>query len=44
MSLDATIWAWKQRGLTPAEKTVLLSLADRAGEEHTAWETCSKWL
>ncbi|PCI41223.1 MAG: hypothetical protein COB46_04280 [Rhodospirillaceae bacterium] len=42
MSLDATIWAWKQRGLTPAEKTVLLSLADRAGEDHTAWPSAKR--
>lgn len=31
MSLAATRWAWQQR-VTPAQKLVLLSLADRAGE------------
>ena len=31
MSLDATLWAWKQK-LKPAQKLLLLSLADRAGE------------
>jgi hypothetical protein len=31
MSLDATIWAWKQE-ITSTQKLVLLSLADRAGE------------
>ena len=37
MSIDATTWAWKQTGLSPAQKLVLLSLADRAGEEHQCW-------
>ena len=37
MSIDATTWAWKQRGLTPAQKLLLLSLADRAEEDHTCW-------
>lgn len=39
MSLDATRWAWQQRDITAAQKLVLLSLADRAGEDHTAWPT-----
>lgn len=42
MSLDATLWAWKQKGLTSAEKNVLLSLADRAGENHTAWPSAKR--
>ncbi|WP_084004915.1 helix-turn-helix domain-containing protein [Magnetovibrio blakemorei] len=42
VSLDATLWAWNQKGLTPEEKTVLLSLADRAGEEHTAWPSAKR--
>ena len=33
MSLDATRWAWQQQ-LRPTHKLVLLSLADRAGEQH----------
>jgi pyocin large subunit-like protein len=36
MSLDATRWAWRQEGLRPAEKLILLSIADRAGETHEA--------
>lgn len=36
MSLCATIWAWKQTSLTPSQKLILLSLADRANEEHKA--------
>lgn len=31
MSLDATLWAWKQN-IKPAQKLLLLSLADRVGE------------
>lgn len=34
MSLDATIWAWSQ-DLRPTQKLLLLSLADRAGENMT---------
>jgi len=37
MSIDATRWAWRQEGITASEKNVLLSYADRAGEDHTAW-------
>lgn len=33
MSLDATRWAWRQ-DVRPTQKLVLLSLADRAGENH----------
>lgn len=33
MSLDATRWAWRQQ-VRPTHKLVLLSLADRAGEQH----------
>ena len=36
MSLDATIWAWKQQ-IRPSHKLILLSLADRAGADDTAW-------
>ena len=34
MSLDATLWAWRHP-VTPLQKLVLLSMADRAGEDHT---------
>lgn len=37
MSVDATRWVWQQRQVTPAQKLVLLSMADRAGEEHRCW-------
>lgn len=37
MSLDATQWAWQQRAITPTQKLVLLSMADRAGEDHRCW-------
>lgn len=37
MSIDASRWAWKKQGISPLEKSILLSLADRAGEDHTAW-------
>ena len=37
MSLVATRWAWSLRGLRPAQKLVLLSLADRAGEDGVCW-------
>ena len=36
MSLDATRWAWQQR-VTPTQKLVLLSLADRANEQHECY-------
>jgi len=34
MSLDATLWAWKADVDSSMQRLVLLSLADRAGEEH----------
>lgn len=37
MSIDATRWAWRQQGLRPSDKLVLLSMADRAGENHTCF-------
>lgn len=33
MSLDATLWAWRQ-SVTPHQKLILLAMADRAGENH----------
>ena len=37
MSLDATRWAWMQKGIRPMHKLVLLSLADRADAEDIAF-------
>lgn len=49
MSLDATNWAWKVRqkqkrgGSTkPLKRLVLLSLADRAGEDHCAYPSIAR--
>ena len=44
MSIDATNWAWGLQGLSPSEKLVLLSFADRAGETHEAWPSWSRLL
>lgn len=51
MSLDATIWAWKVRqkqkkggSIKPLKKLVLLSLSDRAGEDHCAIQVLLDWL
>lgn len=41
MSLDATLWAWQQK-LRPTHKLLLLSLADRAGPDHTVWPSCAQ--
>jgi DNA-binding MarR family transcriptional regulator len=32
MTIQATAWAWEQRGLSPEEKLVLLALSDDSGE------------
>lgn len=39
MSTDATSYVWKltKEQVTPTEKLILLSLADRANEEHECW-------
>lgn len=45
MSLDASLWAWKQKCGKSSSKLVLLSIADRAGADHCAYpsiETLSK--
>ena len=49
MSLDATNWAWrvqfKERkggSLKPLKRLVLLSLADRAGEDHTCYPSVKR--
>lgn len=41
MSLDATIWAWKQ-DIRPLEKLVLLSLADRADEFNVCFPSLTR--
>ena len=41
MSLDATVWAWNQK-VTSTQKLVLLSLADRAGENHDCWPSIGR--
>jgi hypothetical protein len=42
MSLDATRWAWLQRIGRSSAKLVLLSIADRAGEDHTAYPSIAR--
>jgi predicted transcriptional regulator len=37
VSVDATRWAWTVTGIKSTDKLVLLSLADRANEEHESW-------
>ena len=41
MSLDATVWAWNQQ-VKATQKLVLLSLADRAGENHDCWPSIDR--
>lgn len=41
MSVDATRWAWMQ-AVTPTQKLLLLSLADRAGEGHECWPSIKR--
>ena len=42
MSIDATRWAWSAPVNNSSQRLVLLSLADRAGEEHTAWPSIER--
>lgn len=42
MSTDATRWAWTAPVETSTQRLVLLSLADRAGEQHTAWPSIER--
>lgn len=42
MSLDATRWAWLQRGIKPTAKLVLLSMADRSGETHECYPSIKR--
>jgi hypothetical protein len=44
MSVEATSWAWKQQGLSPHEKLVLLSMADRADEEFRCWPSIQRLM
>jgi hypothetical protein len=37
MSLDASIWAWKADVKSSSQRLILLSLADRAGENHKCY-------
>lgn len=41
MSTEATIWAWKQNVPT-SQKIVLLSMADRAGEDFRCWPSIKR--
>jgi len=42
VSIDATRWAWTAPVNNSSQRLVLLSLADRAGEEHTAWPSIER--
>lgn len=42
MSIDATRWAWTAPVNNSSQRLVLLSLADRAGEDHTAWPSIER--
>ena len=42
MSIDATRWAWTAPVNNSSQRLVLLSLADRAGEDHTAWPSIDR--
>lgn len=42
MSLDATRWAWMQVVRSSSAKLVLLSIADRADERHTAYPSIDR--
>ncbi|NNP69241.1 helix-turn-helix domain-containing protein, partial [Acinetobacter sp. Ac_5812] len=42
MSLDATIWAWKADVKNGSQRLVLLTLADRAGENHRCFPSIKR--
>lgn len=42
MSLDATRWAWIQHVGSSSEKLVLLSMSDRAGDDHTCFPSIER--
>lgn len=42
MSVDATRWAWMASPSKSSELLVLLSMADRAGDDHTCWPSIAR--
>ena len=42
MSHDATRWAWQQQTGSSSRKAVLVSMADRAGEDHTCYPSLKR--
>lgn len=42
MSIDATRWAWTAPVNNSSQRLVLLSLADRASDDHTAWPSIER--
>lgn len=42
MSIDATRWAWTAPVNDSSQRLVLLSLADRASDDHTAWPSIER--
>ena len=44
MSLDASIWAWKAEVESSTQRLVLLSLADRAGENHECYPSIMRMV
>lgn len=44
MSLDATIWAWRAEVNSSTQRLILLSLADRAGEDHKCYPSIMRMV
>ena len=44
MSLDASIWAWKAEVKSASQRLILLSLADRAGENHECYPSIMRMV
>ena len=44
MSLDANIWAWKADVKSSSQRLILLSLADRAGENHECYPSIMRMV
>ena len=44
MSLDATIWAWRADVDSSRQRLILLSLADRAGEDHKCYPSIMRMV
>jgi hypothetical protein len=44
MSLDANIWAWKADVKSSSQRLILLSLADRAGENHECYPSVMRMV